>query len=336
MTQTLRARAEGIDLFRFIGAFFIMLLHTEYGNLPDVYVNAIRLSGRWAVPFFFIVSGYFLSSKIVSKNLPISTIEKSVFRLFTLLVVSSVVYILVNFYHTGNLFFKIENVLTGTNFHLWFLGSLILGYLIIWYMYALNNGKGLGLFSIIILSCALITDSYDVVIGKTLAYEAARFMLSVPFLYGGILLAKKKYKANHWWIYTLITLAGYGITLTETHLLNTYYGLDWWEPQLLIGSVIMAFGVFALSASLPIKANRFSRMGSEYSLLIYLYHPLVYFLILVAGNHMLSDQNQQFAARFNPIIGFIITVLGIIALRKLLPSMYKILNGDFKILKNPE
>lgn len=57
-------RKNGIDLFRLIGAFFIMCIHAEYGKLNQEYVDNLRLFSRWAVPFFFITTGFFLGSKI--------------------------------------------------------------------------------------------------------------------------------------------------------------------------------------------------------------------------------------------------------------------------------
>ena len=62
-------RKNGIDLFKLIGAFFIMCLHTSYGSLDQEYVDNLRLFSRWAVPFFFISTGLFLGNKIENKNL---------------------------------------------------------------------------------------------------------------------------------------------------------------------------------------------------------------------------------------------------------------------------
>lgn len=50
----------GLDIFRFIASIFVILLHSfmEYENILDAYI--IRIFVRWMVPFFFMISGYFL------------------------------------------------------------------------------------------------------------------------------------------------------------------------------------------------------------------------------------------------------------------------------------
>ena len=57
-------RNNGVDLFRLVGAFFIILVHTDYYNLNNALSENIRISARWALPYFFICSGYFLYEKI--------------------------------------------------------------------------------------------------------------------------------------------------------------------------------------------------------------------------------------------------------------------------------
>ena len=58
----------GIDLFRFIAAFTIIGLHVNYANLLNEVVLFMRMLGRFGVPFFFMISGFFfepISEKLV-------------------------------------------------------------------------------------------------------------------------------------------------------------------------------------------------------------------------------------------------------------------------------
>lgn len=50
----------GLDIFRFVASLFVILLHSfmEYENFFDAYI--VRIFVRWMVPFFFMISGYFL------------------------------------------------------------------------------------------------------------------------------------------------------------------------------------------------------------------------------------------------------------------------------------
>lgn len=58
------SRLNAIDLMRLIAAFSIMFLHTSLGAISVNNQEIIRLSVRWAVPFFFITSGFFFRKKI--------------------------------------------------------------------------------------------------------------------------------------------------------------------------------------------------------------------------------------------------------------------------------
>jgi surface polysaccharide O-acyltransferase-like enzyme len=87
-------RKHGIDLYRLIGAFFIMILHTSLGSLNIEFTENLRLLSRWAVPFYFMVSGYFIGLKIVNKKLDFKKIEKNVSVLIGILFVTSNIYYL--------------------------------------------------------------------------------------------------------------------------------------------------------------------------------------------------------------------------------------------------
>ena len=60
-------RIYSIDTMRIIAMVFVVLIHTEpfegmgrYGNLANFLIDS---SARFAVPFFFLTSGYFFAYK---------------------------------------------------------------------------------------------------------------------------------------------------------------------------------------------------------------------------------------------------------------------------------
>lgn len=53
-------RNNGIDILRFLCAFFVVCIHAPFLGIAGSYIKAID---RIAVPVFFICSGYFLSVK---------------------------------------------------------------------------------------------------------------------------------------------------------------------------------------------------------------------------------------------------------------------------------
>ena len=61
------ARREGIELMRFVAAVAVVFIHfwPRLGSSPHATLDALVVgTSRFAVPFFFVVSGHFLSRKI--------------------------------------------------------------------------------------------------------------------------------------------------------------------------------------------------------------------------------------------------------------------------------
>jgi len=143
------ARIESVDAFRVFSIISIIMIHTStfsyvgWENSQELTLPIIISNGsRYAVPFFFIVSGYFWGLKI--ENGEVTGVSKNMLRRIGILLSTwSVVYIVPfgkfdfsNFHLI--LFSKIVywNLLTilktpvniffeGTKTHLWFLVSLM-------------------------------------------------------------------------------------------------------------------------------------------------------------------------------------------------------------------
>ncbi|MBN2554943.1 MAG: acyltransferase family protein, partial [Anaerolineales bacterium] len=122
-------RNQSIDSMCYLAAFAVVTLHVGYAGLPAAWGENIRLLSRWAVPFFFIISGYFLHAP----GKPLSTRASSqIVRLAWLLLFWSLVYTLVNMGEYGieyglSMLLRSEVFVYGTYSHLWFLGSAMLG-----------------------------------------------------------------------------------------------------------------------------------------------------------------------------------------------------------------
>lgn len=60
---------NGIDLFKFLFSFAVVAIHAHLlDGLEGNFVAALRIVENLAVPFFFIVSGFFLGGKISVVN----------------------------------------------------------------------------------------------------------------------------------------------------------------------------------------------------------------------------------------------------------------------------
>jgi surface polysaccharide O-acyltransferase-like enzyme len=325
-------RQNGIDLFRIIAAFFIMILHADsFGDLDSEYVNNFRLLGRWAVPFYFIVTGYFIEKKIDNRHLDFTKIQNNISKLITILIVSSLIYIPINI-AKGRLFYQVDHLLTGSYFHLWFIGSLLFGYIFIWYLFFIKKNKFLPYIAVLLLLLAIITDSYDQFLGLNISFNLFRFLLSIPFLYIGIVLSRKKASKVNKKVLFAILIIGIIIQLFEVNLLSQLFGYDKYLHQFLFGTIIIVIPIFILSSMIKIKESKLVKWGRQHSLFIYLFHPMIY-LGLGVFIHKFFPNYTGTILMFSPIIGFIIILFIAILFDNYFPKIYKLLNGNLG-LKN--
>ncbi|MFC0779184.1 acyltransferase family protein [Flavobacterium sp. HJSW_4] len=319
-------RKNGIDFFRLIGALAVMCIHASYGSLNQEYVVNLKLFSRWAVPFFFLTSGFFLGPKIEENTLDFKRIQKNISQLISIILVSSIVYLPICF-KTKSMPKNIVDFIVGIQPHLWFVGSLLTGYIVIWYLYFIKKKFILPYISICIIIVALFLDSYDQFLHKNLGFFSARFLISIPFMYVGIIASKKdNYVVSK---KTLIALAliGFAIQYFETELFLKLFNYPKIKHQFLIGTIISSIPLFLFASKINLPENRFSEWGRKYSLFIYLYHPAIYFLMSQNLNKVVPLYSDCIMM-FSPIIGFIILIALAIFLEKYLPKLSNILNGN--------
>lgn len=143
MTDRQTGRVDAIDLFKFIGAFFVITVHTN--PLASFFEEAnwmlVNIIARLAVYFYFVASAYlffrgieFKNDKIVKTKENRQKLKKYVIRTTTLYLIWTIIYMILdlpNWYAGGYLTIKnfigygIASVLNTSYYHLWFLLSLI-------------------------------------------------------------------------------------------------------------------------------------------------------------------------------------------------------------------
>jgi peptidoglycan/LPS O-acetylase OafA/YrhL len=322
-------RNNGVDLFRLIAAFFIMLVHTNYCNLNNTIVENIRISARWALPYFFICSGYFLYKNIKNKRcIEFIDIEKSILKLISILIICSSIYFTFDILIKNSHLISIETILIGTYFHLWFIGSLIFGYIFIWYIFKIEKEKFLIIISLFILIFAVFSGSYRNFINIDTSFAFFRFLISIPLLFIGMQVAKCSINRRYFMLVLLSLIAGFYLQFIEVDFLYLNFKVNRFEHEILVGTIISSVAIFLMTSILTIPDNRFSSWGKNYSLFIYLYHPLVLIFIEIILNRIDSTICNQLVT-FKPIIGFIFSLVLAIILNNYLKPIFQILNGNF-------
>lgn len=319
-------RFNGIDAFKLIAAFFIVIIHTDYGSSIGN-SEYLHVTTRWAVPFFFMVAGFFLSRKQQQPILDIKLIAGSLKKLTSIFIVASIIYAPVYIAQKG-LSLPITILLTGTYMHLWFIPSLIVGYLGTWYISQFNSAKFSCCISLGILFAFLITSSYDTFLGRNISIAIPRFLSSIAFMHIGAIVQShlsilKKYQR------TMLTCAllGYIAQFLEYHfVLRGIHN----EYELLLGTIICVPAIFALSASIEMREGVLARWGSRHSLFIYVMHPML-ILYLVPSLRKIGLGDSSPVRLATPVIIFGICLATAILLHRLFPKLYMILNGEIAL-----
>lgn len=171
-----------IDYMKFIGAFLVVAIHVS--PLSGINENGdfilTRVIARIAVPFFFMVSGYFVLPGSRKHN---GRALKFLKKTCILYLAAIILYLPVNFYTGYFKELKAGTVLKdiffdGTFYHLWYLPAVMLGILICLFLIRIAGEKAAFIISVILYLAGLLGDSY---------YGLTRLVPFLEKIYDGIL-----------------------------------------------------------------------------------------------------------------------------------------------------
>ena len=147
-----------IDDLRIIAAILVVAIHTaplfEYNEFISYFIT--NIIGRLAVPYFFVLSGYFLFKKFKHQNDEerMETFVKTEKNLLIMYGLTLIIYIPVWLYLHGLDFgkFVVDLLWNGMHYHLWYFPALIVGVGIVYFLYnRLNTRKTFILLALLYL-----------------------------------------------------------------------------------------------------------------------------------------------------------------------------------------
>ena len=151
---------KGIEIFRVVAAFLVIAIHTSplatYSQTADFIFT--RVIARVAVPFFFMVTGFF----VLSKGTDVRRFLKKTAIIYA---ASAALYLPINVYarhlQSWDMIDLVQQVFfEGTFYHLWYLPAAILGAWLTWkLMRRLSSGACLAAVTVLYL-LGLLGDSY--------------------------------------------------------------------------------------------------------------------------------------------------------------------------------
>lgn len=167
----------GLDYLRIIAAFLIVAIHTSplMSFSPEADFIFTRIIARVAVPFFFMVTGFFLLSRFMvsqeaqpvaeSRN-PARKVTKFLKKTAILYGAAILIYLPINVYSgyfsvkPGLLSLIKDIFINGTFYHLWYLPAVITGVILVYFLTMYIGERNLFLISLLLYGIGLLGDSY--------------------------------------------------------------------------------------------------------------------------------------------------------------------------------
>ena len=310
-------KKQNINILKAICAYFIIIIHCNYPGKLGILAETIA---RFALPTFFMISGYF---RFYTQDIDFDKkMTNKIMRLLKLTIIAHLVYFLLQIlelYSLNNITewisesFKIKNIIKFFIFnrsslkygHLWYMLALLYCYIIFRKIKTIKKEAYLYFIIICILTLTIIIEmssqmlEINSILGIDIVLWYRNFVfIGFPFVSIGYLIHKHEneivHKIGNKELYLSI-IFGSLVAILERKYIGHY--------ELYIGSIIMSIGIFLLF----VKNDKFenivlSEIGDKYSTGIYLYHYALIYIISIFEKKFYIFEKIKFYFYYKPII----------------------------------
>ncbi len=288
--QTAPARKEqNYVLYSVLGIILVILTGVKFDLYSDSLVWLVAF-GRFGMPVFFIVSGYFLFS---SDGHSERSVLRKAMHILLLTVFLKVLYLVLDLVYMAGGIVDLEYTVMAfviceeTTMHLWFVYALLLLYIWWWVMlrYDLDIRRisytlsVIVLFLIILFGVVLRLIGVDEVMGVSSLYinEQLYPFIGIPFFTIGYYLHKNR----DWFDRTFSTRAL--ILITVVGMVTPIMASEWVpRSTLYVGSIAAAVGLFMLTFRVPqgrLRCGFTEYLGRDLKPFLYGFFPAVIFFL---------------------------------------------------------
>jgi len=286
-----------IDLFKFIMALMVVAIHTQpfYAFEGSVPAQIFSSLSRYAVPFFFLASGYLVGGKLEGRDSSERAVilRRYALRLLRLYLLWSLIYAPMALYHyvrdgipfVKSLLLYVRGlVLLGEHYNswqLWYLLSLVYGVLLVLGFERLNIKKSLAGPAVCLIM--LISICFDALIHTELfpasgMFAAVRTLVSLSIANGKILRGLFYFPAGLW----LSRRRIHGAKCFMAFL--ALYALTWLLPDrlLILGDILFVLSdlmLFCFVSGLQLSARPLFSVLRRMSSAVYFIHMWVFSLL---------------------------------------------------------
>lgn len=277
-----KIRSAGIDAGRFVLACLVVVLHACSGK-TEPWAVAVTMACRGAVPFFFIVSGYFLR---IPDRLSASVVTRPLVRLLPIYIAWMLLYYAVAWV-TGvqPLQFGIKALLSGgTAYPLWYLPALGFAMVVVPVGILTMGWRLTALACAALALYALASGPYHDLLGLAGEPKSGGIVAAPMFLFIGCALAKWPVRPSPL-AATALASAGFAVQFLEERLIASLLEMSITSHNAVAGTYLYGTGLFLLARSL--RPNRIIGSLAEIglcSLGIYTSHLLFLWAFHAIGN----------------------------------------------------
>ncbi len=308
ITDHSKPRIMPIDQFRFFAFLGILFVHFvadwkhKFGenSLPDT-IAALSFIGRFAVPFFFVTSGYFLKTSTGSALYYAK-------RLLIPFFVWALLYIAQDYALRGNILlsdmttqdYYLRLLLNGgTGYHLWFLSSLFFCVMLTLAMKRFLSAKTIIAIAALFFVVGLAFKPYGLALWGV--EDILNFDTRNGPFFGLIFLtigsfAKPFLEKSSLRTGALMLIAGLALQYGEARFLETCYHSPFYKHDFLVGTLLMGVGAFVVALHMPWKNTVCASLG-HISLGLYAAH-LFFLTIALSTIHQPTWTNGCYVILF--------------------------------------
>lgn len=297
---TTERKGQNYALHSLTGIILVVLTGVKF-NMGSLSQEWLLAFGRFAMPLFFIISGYFLYSKDGHSE---DSLPRKAKHILLLIIFIKLLYLAIDvvYYATGviSLDYLINAFVTAeeSTMHVWFVYALLLLYIWWWLMrrYQLNAKKiSYTMSAIVLIACILFgvvlrAFGVDTFLGVSTLYinEIIYPFIGIPFFTIGYYLHMYREEFDEMFstkALIIITLAGMIVPIITSFYVP--------KSTLYVGSIFTAVALFMLTFRVPedrLRCRFTEYLGRNLKPFLYAYFPLiVFFLHRVAMKGMEDD-----------------------------------------------
>lgn len=279
----LQQRNATIDVLKLMASYMVVFLHITFYGAVGVAVKALA---RFAVPFFFLISGFY------SFNLPSDKFIKRIKHIIFLFIFSVMIYM---FWNAAQLLFigdfrgifayfaqylNFKNLIkflcfnvTISSVHLWYLSALIYVYVVFYFLFRFKvRDKFIFIVSFLLLFLHLFLGEFLSIFGFAIPATGLRnfVFMGIPFF--GIGMFVKKYEDRFKIVNKYIALVCFVIGAFCTFCSRHFLG----KNELYIGSLFILLAMIIVFLKYPnAKYPKFIMRLAKCSTYIYILHMLI-------------------------------------------------------------